>query len=124
MAPVRQEPRAAFSDRIMLRLSKGRSFDGLWVGAYFQEKAEAALHRVEEALRLIQTCDRPRYNRMLRDLDRIWVRLLSTGAAQFDPALRACLLDERFVLDEASDAPTIAAVRRSTSSRRATDLTS
>lgn len=47
---------------------------------------------------------------MLRDLDRIWVRLLSTGAAQFDPALRACLLDERFVLDEASDAPTIAAV--------------
>lgn len=94
----------------MLRLSAGRSIDGLWVGTYYQENAEQAFRRVREALCLIKTYDRPKYGRLRRDLDRIWVRpLTSSGVAQFNPALRACLLDERFVLDDTRDAEFVAA---------------
>jgi hypothetical protein len=94
----------------MLWLSAARrSIDGLWVGTYSDENAEAALQRVAEALRLIQTYDRPRYNRLRRDLDRIWVRELTGSVASFNPTLRACQLDERFVLTEATDATILAA---------------
>jgi hypothetical protein len=102
--------RPSLAKRLLLWLSPARCIDGLWVGSLFQENAEASLQRVEAALRLIETCDRPRYDRLRRDLDRIWVCLLTIGAAQFDPALRACLLDERFLLDEATDAAIVAAV--------------
>lgn len=96
--------------RVMLWLSVGRNLDGLWVGSYFQTNAEGALRRVEAALRLIKSNDRRRYDRMIHDLDRVWVRLLTTGAAQFDPSLRACLLDERFLLAETTDPELIAAM--------------
>jgi hypothetical protein len=86
-----------------------RTIDGLWVGAYFDTSAEAVLQRVEAALRLIETYDRPRYHRLRRDLDRIWVRLLTGGVAEFNPAMRACLVDERFVLAETTDAAILAA---------------
>jgi hypothetical protein len=46
---------------------------------------------------------------MSRDLDRIWVRLLTTGIAQFSPVVRACLLDERFVLADTTDTEIVAA---------------
>ncbi|MFZ1104523.1 MAG: hypothetical protein WAN86_17020 [Hyphomicrobiaceae bacterium] len=85
-----------------------RSVDGLWVGAYFQENAEATLRRVEEALGLIKTYDRPRYDRLTRDLERVWVRLTPSGSAHFDQSLWACILDERFVLAETTDAEMIA----------------
>ena len=89
--------RAPLLDRIMLWLSTdSRTIDGLWIGSYFQENAEPALRRVEEALRLIKTYDRPKYDRLSRDLDRIWVRLLTAGGvAQFNPPLRACLPPRR-----------------------------
>jgi hypothetical protein len=93
----------------MLWLSAAqRSVDGLWIGSYRDENAEAALQRVEEALRLIKTYDRPRYNRLRRDLDRVWVRLTPSGSAHFDQSLWACILDERFVLAETTDAEMIA----------------
>lgn len=97
-------------DRIMLWLSAaGRPVDGLWIGSYYQENAEQAFRRVEEALCLIKTYDRPKYDRLRCDLDRIWVRpLMSGGCAQFNPVLRACLLDERFV-DDTKDAEFVAA---------------
>ena len=85
-----------------------RSVDGLWVGAYFVKNAEATLQRVEEALGLIKTYDRPRYDRLTRDLDRVWVRLTPSGSAHFDQSLWACVLDERFVLAETTDAEMIA----------------
>jgi hypothetical protein len=87
-------------DRVMLWLSAGRHIDGLWVGTYFQTNAAPALRRVEDALRLIQAYDRQRYSRIVQDLERVWVRLLTTGAAQFSPFMRACVLDERFVLEQ------------------------
>jgi hypothetical protein len=93
----------------MLWLSSGRDVDGLWVGTYFQTHAEAVMGGVAAALDLIRTQDPVSYRRLARDLDRIWVRLLTTGVAQFDPRLRACLLDERFVLAEGTDISHIAA---------------
>jgi hypothetical protein len=109
LATQGQRPRLPLSQRIMLWLSAAqRSVDGLWVGSYRGENAEAALQRLEEALRLIKTCDRPRYNRLTRDLDRVWVRLTPWGSAHFDQSLWACILDERFVLAETTDAEMIA----------------
>ena len=47
---------------------------------------------------------------MARDLNRVWVRLLTTGVGQFNPRLWACMLDERFVQADTTDAPLLAAV--------------
>jgi hypothetical protein len=106
----RKLPRSPFMGRIMLWLTTARrSADGLWLGAYSDGNAEAVLVRVEAALSLIKTQERPRYDRLCRDLDRIWVRDLDSSAAHFDPALRACVLDERFVLDGDTDATILAA---------------
>ena len=96
-------------DRIMLWLSAGRHIDGLWVGTYVQTNAEPALRRVEDSLRLIKAYDRHRYNRIVRVPERVWVRLLTTGAAQFSPFLQACILDERFVLADTTDSELVAA---------------
>lgn len=101
--------RPPVSERVMLWLSSGRPIDGLWVGTYFQENGARVMDRVAQALALIKAHDRVRYDGLARDLDRVWVRLLTTGVAQFDPAWRACLLDERFVLAETTDIAHIAA---------------
>lgn len=103
-----RDRRATFVERVLLWMSSGKHIDGLWVGA--EADAELALPRVEEALGLIKTHDRRRYDRIARDLSRVWVRLLTTGVAQFNPPLRACMLDERFVRADATSAALIAGV--------------
>jgi hypothetical protein len=111
MTPKRKaahDQRATFAERILLWISSGRDIDGLWIGA--EADAELVLPRVEEALGLIKTHDRRRYDRIVRDLQRVWVRLLTTGAAQFNPRLRACMLDERFVQANTTNTAQIAAV--------------
>jgi hypothetical protein len=96
------------TERVLLWISSGTVIDGLWVGS--EVDAERVLPRVEDALSLIKTYDRARYDRMGRDLDRIWVRLLTSGAAQFSPRLWACMLDERFVTADTTDTAQLAAV--------------
>jgi hypothetical protein len=103
-----QGRRPTLAEQISLWISTGKDIDGLWVGA--EMDAEVVLPRVEEALGLIKTYDRQRYNRIVRDLERVWARLLTTGAAQFNSALRACMIDERFVLADTTDTTLIAAV--------------
>ena len=103
-----RDRRATIAERILLWISSGKVVDGLWVGA--EADAERVLPRVEEALNLIKTHDPQRYNHIVRDLERVWVRLLTAGAAQFNPGLWACMLDERFVLAETTDTAMIAAV--------------
>ncbi len=57
--------------------------------------------RVAQALDLIKTSDPLRYRRILRDLDRIVVAPLLTGAkAQYSREINACEIDERFILGE------------------------
>jgi len=93
----------------MLWLSSGKRIDGLWVGTYFQTNAGAVMLRIEEALRLIKVHDRRRYERLGKDLTRVWVRLVPGAVARYVPTMETCELDERFVLAETSSADLIAA---------------
>jgi hypothetical protein len=104
-----QVPDSLLSDRVMLWLSSGRSVDGLWVGTYFQTNADQVLRRMEEALRLIKIHDQMRYKRLINDLDRVWVRLVPGALGRYVHTLRACELDERFVLADSSLPEVIAA---------------
>jgi hypothetical protein len=99
--------RPSLSDRILLRLSTGKSIDGLRIRA--SDQGEAGLRRVEEALGIIKTFDRRRYDRILHDLELVWVRLLPAALACFNESLKACEIDTRFALDEASKPEIIAA---------------
>ena len=85
-------------------MSHSRRIDGLWVGCWVRDDKSPsdALDRVEEALGLIKLHDRRRYDRLRRDLDRIWVNLLPGNLGEFNHTLRMCVLDERFVLAEAT----------------------
>jgi hypothetical protein len=93
--------RAQLSDRILLWVSKGRRIDGIWVGTDGNENVPA-LRPVEEALSLIKRYDRIRYDRLVRDLDRVWVRVLPAARGSFNYALNACQIDERHVLADAT----------------------
>jgi len=89
-------------DRLELRLASGRQIDGVWVGVSLDWEPEPVLCRVEEALRLIKIYDRLRYDRLVRDLERVWVRMVPGALGRFNSSLRACELDRGFVLAETS----------------------
>ena len=105
----KRRTKAPLSDRVMLWLSFGKHIDGLWIGRYFQTNAGPVMRRIEEALRLIKVHDPPRYNRLRKDLARIWVRLVPGAQARYVAALETCEVDERFVLAETSSPELIAA---------------
>ncbi|WP_156041916.1 hypothetical protein [Bradyrhizobium sp. URHD0069] len=58
------------------------------------------MRRVEDALQLIKRHDTLHYSRVIHNLERIWVDLIPGYHAWYDDSLRACVLDERFVLLE------------------------
>jgi hypothetical protein len=91
--------RIPFFDKVDLWLSSGRCIDGLWVGS-IEDKPQPGLSRVEDALRLVKDCDPLNYTRVVRYLDRIWVRLISRARAEYQRQLNACALDQRYVLSE------------------------
>jgi hypothetical protein len=86
----------SIGDRFELWMSTGRIIDGLWVGGVTAK----AIPKVEDAVGLISQHDPRRYNRMRRDLSRVWVRILPGHRACFNAAARACELDERFVASQ------------------------
>ena len=104
-----QVPRAGLGERLLLRFSEGRVIDGLWIGTP-ESQSEDILHRVEQALLLIKTHDHRRYDRLRRDLVRVWVHLLSGEIGCFNAALRACEIDPRFVLRSSITPSDVAAV--------------
>jgi hypothetical protein len=90
--------------------SSRKRIDGLWV-ATGESKADCALvwRRVEGALCLIKTYDRRRYDRLLRDLERLWVRVSAYGfLGCHNASINACELDTRFVLAESTSPEIIA----------------
>ncbi|MBR1238139.1 hypothetical protein [Bradyrhizobium sp. AUGA SZCCT0182] len=89
----------AVTDRLGLWFSTSRNVDGLWVGSW-ESEPHPGLRRVEEALRLIKERDPLHYSRVTSNLERIWVRLLPGDAAHYERSLKACVLDERRVLEE------------------------
>lgn len=95
------------ADRIGLWFSTGRSIDGLWVGTT-ESKPHPGLRRVEHALQLIKLRDPLHYSRVVRHLERVWVRLEHTASACYYHSMRACVLDERYVLQEATTVEEIA----------------
>ena len=96
-------------DRIALQLSTSKTIDGLWIGVW-EDKPEQYLQRVEAALLLIKTCDPIRYQRLIRDLKRVWVFLLPASIGSFKEPLQTCQLDPRFVLSKRATPDIIAAV--------------
>jgi len=94
-------------DRLSLWFSTGRDIDGLWVGTT-ESKPQPGLRRVEDALQLIKRHDSLHYSRVIHNLERIWVHLLPNARACYDPSLKACELDERFVLPETTTLEQIA----------------
>jgi hypothetical protein len=70
---------------------------------------EPILRRVEEALYLIKAYDGVRYVRLIRDIERVWVRPIPGALGSFEDSLHACVLDRGFVLAETSLPELIAA---------------
>ena len=100
---------ARFIDRVEIWFSIHKCVDGLWIGTW-EKDPDAVLRRVEEALGVIKLYDRLRYNRITRDLERVWVRTLFGNDAQYSHAMRACQLDVRFVVAATSSPAIIAAI--------------
>jgi hypothetical protein len=65
-----------------------------------EKESERIFDCVEEALQLIKTYDRVRYDRLIRDLKRVWVHTLPESIASYAHALRTCQISARFVLAE------------------------
>jgi hypothetical protein len=65
-----------------------------------EDKPRPGLRRVEEALQLIKNHAPLHYSRVLNNLERIWVRLLTGDLAHYDRSLKACVFDERYVVQE------------------------
>lgn len=109
-----RKPRPALSDRIDLWLSDSRYVDGLWLGVQFVDtgrNTEPIFQRVEAALHLIKTYAPIRYNRLRRDIERVWVRRqLSMAGGCFNRALGACELDSKYLLAETTTVEAIASL--------------
>jgi hypothetical protein len=101
--------RPRLSDRIMLRFSRSRYLDGLWIGTW-ETEAEPILQRIEQALQLIKRNDHIRYDRLLRDLQRVWVLLLPSSIAIFEYRIYTCAIDTRYCLAETTTPELLAAV--------------
>jgi hypothetical protein len=107
-AETERADRPRLTVRLMLRLSTGRYVDGLWIGTW-ETEAEPILCRLEAALLLIKRYDRVRYDRLIRDLQRIWVLLMPAGLANFTPTIHACEIDTRYCLAATTTPELIAA---------------
>lgn len=91
--------------RVGMRLSRTRHLDGVWIGimGIGDQSDDHLLDRVEEAMRLIKTHDPSRYRRIIRDLDRIWITVLTGSQGEFIAEFRRCDIEERFVASESPE---------------------
>src|ERR1700734_3657124 len=85
-------------DWALIRMSRNRRVDGLWVGVFLEERGAEILSRLVEALQLIKTYDPYRYRRVLREIERIWLHPLPWEWACWVRALKRCVVDPRFVV--------------------------
>jgi hypothetical protein len=97
-------------DGLLLSISRRRTIDGFSVATMDDAgQASASFEQVEEALHLIRDHAPRLYGRLRCDLELIWVRVLPGPLGGYNHALRACLLDARFVLDHTRPCSLIAA---------------
>jgi hypothetical protein len=88
-------PRPDLVSRILLARSTSRYVDGVWIGSL---RTPADLDRIEAALALIRQHAPLHHARVVRDLARIWVCVLREGPAHYQGSLKACMLDERYLV--------------------------
>jgi len=103
--PHRTRPRVI--DRLLLARSCGRQVDGIWVGSWRPPENST---RIEQALRLVKQHSPLHYARILGNLKRIWIFLLSHGRAEYNEALSACVIDERLIADPETSTEEIASI--------------
>jgi len=98
--PRSQKRRPGLSERFLLGLSQSRLVDGFWIGSLLTGANPVLTNqRVEDALTIIRQYDAGRYQRLRRDLRRVWVRLQTGGnTGRYNVALDACELDPRYIL--------------------------
>jgi hypothetical protein len=87
-----------------LKIVGSEAVDGLLVVGSDEKRS-----RIFEALALIRKHDPIRYRRIVQDLERIRIEVLSGALASFVPATWTCRLEERFVLDKKTTLEFIAA---------------
>jgi hypothetical protein len=105
--PKKRPAQPSIVDRLGLWLLTKINIDGLWVGT-MESAPHPGLRLVEEALRLIKHYGPLHYSRVTRHLERVWVDLLPDALACYQSPLKACVLDERFVLAETTTLERIA----------------
>lgn len=76
---------------VLKQLSKSRVYGGLSLVADTDDQ----LDRIEESLRLIEQVQPIRYQQIVRDLGRIWVRSLSYARGQYNDSVRACSISAK-----------------------------
>jgi hypothetical protein len=102
-----QTRKPSLGDRLGLWMSHSRVIDGLWLGT-LEYEWQSSLRRVEDALLLIKRHDALHYSRIIGNLSRIWVNLIPLGMAHYDRSLNACVIDERFIRNDATTIEQIA----------------
>jgi hypothetical protein len=108
-------PKLTLTDRLLLWISKKKEVGGLLIATV--ESDSALLDKVTESLLLIKTYDHRRYIRLLRDIERVWIRMLPGDLARFNASISACELDTRFVRDSAVEFVAAAIVHEATHAR-------
>lgn len=103
----KQKPPVRLIDRFELLGFRGRYIEGVWVGGL--DKQSPGWRAIEQALGLIKQHDPVRFNRLKRDLARVWVRILAGNEGEYNASLDACTLDDRFLLAQAPHPERIAA---------------
>jgi hypothetical protein len=103
--PHRARPRVI--DRLLLARSCGRQVDGIWIGSWRPPDHST---RIEQALHLVERHSPLHYARILRNLERIWIFLLSHGRAEYNEALGACVIDERLIADPETNTEELASI--------------
>lgn len=99
-----------------LAWSTGQQFDGIWIGSW---RSPEDLPRTEAALLLIKKHSRIHYSRVTRDLAKVWIRVLLEAWAEYDDALKACVLDERYVASASLESLAATIVHEATHARLA-----
>jgi hypothetical protein len=103
-----RQVRPRLIDRLALAMSTARRVDGIWIGSLGGAEEEN-LARVEGALLLVRQHSPLDHARIVRELERIWVRLSLYGnLGEYEHALKACILDDRYLADPATTIERIA----------------
>jgi hypothetical protein len=96
---------------VELKAYEKRIVDGLLL------VSEKNPEQVVEALNLIRNFDPVRYNRLRRDVRRIWVKVIPTGMANFEHSTWTCNLDPRYMKDQPAESIACTIVHEATHAR-------